>query len=168
MQKKKGPKPSPHKRYPGYGIDELNSPQRRDELAKAPHVGLVPLFMPCLSKAEYMGGATLEHLSVFIRDDIIMWAFSYETYTEFFKQNDTPIGQDLILLPEAGGDTRCDMATLREQSATAQEDRIAAILQLQAADTLEQRNMITTIRKARALLLLNDNHSMAEWRQLSE
>eukprot|EP00959_Pyramimonas_sp_CCMP1952_P449133 9404521-Pyramimonas_sp.AAC.1 len=68
--------------------------------------------MPCLNKAEYMGGATFEHLSVFIRDDIMMWAFSYESYTEFFKQNDIPIGQDLIILPEANGDTRCDMATL--------------------------------------------------------
>eukprot|EP00959_Pyramimonas_sp_CCMP1952_P474043 9502769-Pyramimonas_sp.AAC.1 len=124
--------------------------------------------MPCLNRAEYMGGATLGHLSVFIRDDIMMWAFSYETYAEFFKQNDSPIGQDLVLVPEAGGDTRCDMATLREQSANAQDDRIAAILQLETADTLEQRNMITTIRKAKALLLLSDNHSMVEWRQLNE
>eukprot|EP00959_Pyramimonas_sp_CCMP1952_P453183 9467820-Pyramimonas_sp.AAC.1 len=61
MQRKKGSTANQHKRYPGYGMDELNSPQRRDELAKASHVGLMPLFTPCLNKAEYMGGATLEH-----------------------------------------------------------------------------------------------------------
>eukprot|EP00959_Pyramimonas_sp_CCMP1952_P095959 2006259-Pyramimonas_sp.AAC.1 len=33
--KKKGAKGGDHKRYPGHGIDELNSPTRRDELAKA-------------------------------------------------------------------------------------------------------------------------------------
>eukprot|EP00959_Pyramimonas_sp_CCMP1952_P178939 3740768-Pyramimonas_sp.AAC.1 len=128
MHKKKGSTAKYHKRYPGYGIDELNNPKRRDELAKASHVGLIPLFMPCLDKAEYLGGATLEHLA-----------------------NDTPIGPDLILLPEAGGDARCDMATLRDQSAKAQENRIAAILQLQTEGTVDQRNMITMIRKARAL-----------------
>eukprot|EP00959_Pyramimonas_sp_CCMP1952_P176661 3692448-Pyramimonas_sp.AAC.1 len=91
MQGKTGSTAKDHKRYPGYGIDELNNPKRRDELAKASHVGLAPLFMPCLNKAEYLGGATLEHLSVFIRDDIMMWALSHENYKEFFQQNDAPI-----------------------------------------------------------------------------
>eukprot|EP00959_Pyramimonas_sp_CCMP1952_P306195 6408082-Pyramimonas_sp.AAC.1 len=84
--------------------------------------------MPCLNRAECMGGATLEHLSAIIRDDIMMWVFSFGNYKEWFKQNDTPIGQDCILLPEVGGDTRCDMAHLRGQRTQAQEDRIKAIL----------------------------------------
>eukprot|EP00959_Pyramimonas_sp_CCMP1952_P418767 8772487-Pyramimonas_sp.AAC.1 len=41
MHKKKGAQGGDHKRYPGYGIDELNSPTRRDELAKASNVGPV-------------------------------------------------------------------------------------------------------------------------------
>eukprot|EP00959_Pyramimonas_sp_CCMP1952_P020615 435091-Pyramimonas_sp.AAC.1 len=68
--------------------------------------------MPCLNRAECIGGATLEHLSTAIRDYIMMWAFSFGNYKEWFKQNDTAIGQDCIILPEAGGDTRCDMAQL--------------------------------------------------------
>eukprot|EP00959_Pyramimonas_sp_CCMP1952_P013593 286870-Pyramimonas_sp.AAC.1 len=72
LQKKKGAKGGYHKKYPGYGIDELNSPSRRDELAKASNAGLVPLFIPCLNKAESMGGATLEHFATMIRDDIMM------------------------------------------------------------------------------------------------
>eukprot|EP00959_Pyramimonas_sp_CCMP1952_P092601 1937992-Pyramimonas_sp.AAC.1 len=68
--------------------------------------------MPCLNRAECMGGATLEHLPTIIRDDIMMWAFSLGNHKEWFKQNDTPIGQYGIQLPEAGGDTRCDMAEL--------------------------------------------------------
>eukprot|EP00959_Pyramimonas_sp_CCMP1952_P156639 3275691-Pyramimonas_sp.AAC.1 len=63
MHPRKGPKPAAHKKYPRHGIDELNGPQQRDALAKASNVGLVPLFMPCLNRAEYIGGATLEHLS---------------------------------------------------------------------------------------------------------
>eukprot|EP00959_Pyramimonas_sp_CCMP1952_P087468 1830224-Pyramimonas_sp.AAC.1 len=59
----KGAKGGYHNKYPGYGIDEPNSPTRRDELAKASNVGPVPLFTPCLNKAECMGGATLEHLA---------------------------------------------------------------------------------------------------------
>eukprot|EP00959_Pyramimonas_sp_CCMP1952_P173597 3627627-Pyramimonas_sp.AAC.1 len=62
-----------------------------------------------------MGGATI------IRDDIMMWAFSFGNYKEWFKQNDAPVGQDCIQLPEAGGDTRCDMAELREQRTQTQE-----------------------------------------------
>eukprot|EP00959_Pyramimonas_sp_CCMP1952_P156486 3272782-Pyramimonas_sp.AAC.1 len=124
--------------------------------------------MPCLNRAEYMGGAALEHLSTFIHDDIMMWAFSLGNYKEWFKRNDTPIGQDCIRLPEAGGDTRCDMAQLREQPAKAQDNRIAAILESQFESTLEQRNMIIMIHKARALSLMDDNHSMAEWRKLNE
>eukprot|EP00959_Pyramimonas_sp_CCMP1952_P173564 3626820-Pyramimonas_sp.AAC.1 len=50
MHKKKGDKAEDFKRY----------------------VGLVPLFIPCLNKAEHMGGATLEHLATMIRDDIMM------------------------------------------------------------------------------------------------
>eukprot|EP00959_Pyramimonas_sp_CCMP1952_P153188 3204476-Pyramimonas_sp.AAC.1 len=68
-----------------------------------------------------MGGATLEHLSTIFRDDIMMWVFSLGNYKEWFKQNDTPIGQYCILLPEAGGDTRFDMAQLREQRTQTQE-----------------------------------------------
>eukprot|EP00959_Pyramimonas_sp_CCMP1952_P357698 7489480-Pyramimonas_sp.AAC.1 len=60
------------------------------------------------------------------------------------------------------------MAKLREQPARAQDNRIAAILQSQFGSTLEQRNMILMIRKARALSLMNDNHSMTEWRKLNE
>eukprot|EP00959_Pyramimonas_sp_CCMP1952_P094591 1978784-Pyramimonas_sp.AAC.1 len=89
-----------------------------------------------------MGGATLEHLSIFIRGDFVMWALSYGNYKEFFKLNDAPIGQDCIPLPEAGGDTRCGMAKLREQPARAHDNRIAAILQSEFETTLEQRNMI--------------------------
>eukprot|EP00959_Pyramimonas_sp_CCMP1952_P378505 7929029-Pyramimonas_sp.AAC.1 len=62
-----------------------------------------------------MGGATLEHLSTIIRDDIMMWAFLFGNYKEWFKQNDTPIGQDCIQWPEAGGDTRYGMEELRNQ-----------------------------------------------------
>eukprot|EP00959_Pyramimonas_sp_CCMP1952_P117083 2447449-Pyramimonas_sp.AAC.1 len=62
--------------------------------------------MPCLNRAEYIGGAALEHLSTVLRGDIMMWAFSFCNYKERFKQNDAAIGQDCILLPEAGGDTR--------------------------------------------------------------
>eukprot|EP00959_Pyramimonas_sp_CCMP1952_P349444 7322060-Pyramimonas_sp.AAC.1 len=62
--------------------------------------------MPCLNRAEYMGGATLEQLSTMIRDDIMMWAFCFGKYKEWFRQNDAPIGQDCVQLPEAGGDTR--------------------------------------------------------------
>eukprot|EP00959_Pyramimonas_sp_CCMP1952_P380910 7980746-Pyramimonas_sp.AAC.1 len=58
----------------------------------------------------------------------MMWAFSFGNYKERFKQNDAAIGQDCIILPGAGGDTRCDMAQLREQRMQAQENRIAAIL----------------------------------------
>eukprot|EP00959_Pyramimonas_sp_CCMP1952_P058417 1220260-Pyramimonas_sp.AAC.1 len=32
---KKGSKAAPRNKYPGYGIDELNSPHQRDALAKA-------------------------------------------------------------------------------------------------------------------------------------
>eukprot|EP00959_Pyramimonas_sp_CCMP1952_P337042 7057807-Pyramimonas_sp.AAC.1 len=60
------------------------------------------------------------------------------------------------------------MAKLREQPARAQDNRIAAILESQFESTLEQRNMILRIRKARALSLMDDNHSMAEWRKLNE
>eukprot|EP00959_Pyramimonas_sp_CCMP1952_P374763 7848728-Pyramimonas_sp.AAC.1 len=91
--------------------------------------------MPCLNEAECLGGAALEHLAILIRGDIMMRAFSLENHIEFFKQNDAAVGQDLILLPEAGGDTRCDMATLRDQAAKAQEDCIAAILKLQTEGT---------------------------------
>eukprot|EP00959_Pyramimonas_sp_CCMP1952_P361251 7565638-Pyramimonas_sp.AAC.1 len=52
---KKGSKANPHKKYPGHGIDEFNSPQQRDALAKASNVGLVPLFMPCLNAAGVHG-----------------------------------------------------------------------------------------------------------------
>eukprot|EP00959_Pyramimonas_sp_CCMP1952_P095513 1996993-Pyramimonas_sp.AAC.1 len=61
MQPKKGAKSANHKKYPTHGIDELNNAQRREDLAKTSNVALVPLFMPCLNRAEYMGGATLEH-----------------------------------------------------------------------------------------------------------
>eukprot|EP00959_Pyramimonas_sp_CCMP1952_P350476 7342871-Pyramimonas_sp.AAC.1 len=61
MQAKKGAKSAKHKKYPTYGIDELNTAHKREDLAKASNVALVPLFMPCLNRAEYMGGATLEH-----------------------------------------------------------------------------------------------------------
>eukprot|EP00959_Pyramimonas_sp_CCMP1952_P097911 2046241-Pyramimonas_sp.AAC.1 len=40
MHKKKGDKAKDFKRYPGYGIDELNSPTRRGELAQVANVGL--------------------------------------------------------------------------------------------------------------------------------
>eukprot|EP00959_Pyramimonas_sp_CCMP1952_P430779 9021739-Pyramimonas_sp.AAC.1 len=63
MHPRKGSTAAMHKKYPSYGTDELNSPQQRDALAKASNVGLVPPFMPCLNRAEYIGGATLEHLS---------------------------------------------------------------------------------------------------------
>eukprot|EP00959_Pyramimonas_sp_CCMP1952_P382366 8012131-Pyramimonas_sp.AAC.1 len=76
MHPKKGSTAAKHKTYPSHGIDELNSPQKRDVLATASNVGLVPLFMSCLNRAECMRGATLEHLSTIIRDDILMWAFS--------------------------------------------------------------------------------------------
>eukprot|EP00959_Pyramimonas_sp_CCMP1952_P258088 5394261-Pyramimonas_sp.AAC.1 len=98
-----------------------------------------------------MGGAILEHLSAIIRDDIVMWAFSVGNYKEWFKQNDTPIGQYCIQLPEAGGGTRCDMAELCEQRTQTQESRTTAILNNQFEPTLEQRNMIKMIREARGL-----------------
>eukprot|EP00959_Pyramimonas_sp_CCMP1952_P026663 559463-Pyramimonas_sp.AAC.1 len=60
------------------------------------------------------------------------------------------------------------MAQLREQPAKAQDNRIAAILDSQFGSTLEQRNMITMVRKARALSLMDDNHSVAESRKLNE
>eukprot|EP00959_Pyramimonas_sp_CCMP1952_P197211 4124204-Pyramimonas_sp.AAC.1 len=63
MHPKKGSKAPTYKKYPTRGIDELSSPQKRDVLAKASNVGLVPLFMPCLNRAGCIGGATLEHLS---------------------------------------------------------------------------------------------------------
>eukprot|EP00959_Pyramimonas_sp_CCMP1952_P279409 5841507-Pyramimonas_sp.AAC.1 len=84
--------------------------------------------MPCHNRAEYIVGATLEHLSTVIRDDIILWAFSFGNYKGWFKQNDAAVGQDCILLSEAGGDTRCDMAHLRDQRTQAQENRVAAFL----------------------------------------
>eukprot|EP00959_Pyramimonas_sp_CCMP1952_P255046 5327188-Pyramimonas_sp.AAC.1 len=115
-----------------------------------------------------MGGATLEHLATAIRDDIMMWAFSHEDYKAFFKRNDTPVGQDLILLPEADGDTRCDVQTLRARAAQVQEERIAQFLQLQTEGTVEQRVMIGPIRQARALLYCDDNASVAEWRKRNE
>eukprot|EP00959_Pyramimonas_sp_CCMP1952_P270497 5655041-Pyramimonas_sp.AAC.1 len=63
-----------------------------------------------------MGGATLEHLSTIIRDDIMMWAFSFGNYSEWFRQNDTPMGQDCVRLPEAGyDDIRYGMEELRKQ-----------------------------------------------------
>eukprot|EP00959_Pyramimonas_sp_CCMP1952_P462881 9483974-Pyramimonas_sp.AAC.1 len=92
----------------------------------------------------------------------MMWAFSHEDYKEFFAQNDAPVGQDLIVLPEAGGDTRCDMQTLRARAAAVQEERVAQVLQLQTTATVEQRMMIGTIRQARALLYCSDNASVAE------
>eukprot|EP00959_Pyramimonas_sp_CCMP1952_P436809 9146151-Pyramimonas_sp.AAC.1 len=80
MHPKKGSKAAKHKKYPIHGTDELNSPRKRDHLAKVSNVGLVPLFMPCHNRAECMGGATLEHLSTITRDDIMMWAFSFGNY----------------------------------------------------------------------------------------
>eukprot|EP00959_Pyramimonas_sp_CCMP1952_P107692 2251779-Pyramimonas_sp.AAC.1 len=90
---KKGSQTAPRKKCPGYGVDGLSSPQQRDALARASNIGLVPLFVPRLNRAEYMGGATLEHLSIFISDDIMARAFSHGNVKEWFKQNDTPIGQ---------------------------------------------------------------------------
>eukprot|EP00959_Pyramimonas_sp_CCMP1952_P418095 8759516-Pyramimonas_sp.AAC.1 len=112
MHPKKGAKGAKHKEYPSHGIDELNSAQKREHFAKVSNVALVPLFMPRLNRAEFMGGAPLEHLSTIIRDDIMMWAFSLGNYKQLFKQNDAPIGQYCIKLPEAGGDTRYGMAEL--------------------------------------------------------
>eukprot|EP00959_Pyramimonas_sp_CCMP1952_P291063 6088511-Pyramimonas_sp.AAC.1 len=60
------------------------------------------------------------------------------------------------------------MAQLREQPAKAQDNRIAAILESQFESTLEQRNMIIMIRKARGLSLMHHNHSITEWRKLNE
>eukprot|EP00959_Pyramimonas_sp_CCMP1952_P020827 439287-Pyramimonas_sp.AAC.1 len=40
MHPRKGSKAAPHKKYPSYGSDELNSPQQRDALARASNVGL--------------------------------------------------------------------------------------------------------------------------------
>eukprot|EP00959_Pyramimonas_sp_CCMP1952_P273355 5713560-Pyramimonas_sp.AAC.1 len=71
MQPKKGAKSAKHKKYPTFGIDELNAAQKRIDLANASNTALVPLFRPCLNRAEYVGGATLEHLSTIIRDDIM-------------------------------------------------------------------------------------------------
>eukprot|EP00959_Pyramimonas_sp_CCMP1952_P205544 4298278-Pyramimonas_sp.AAC.1 len=71
MQPKKGTKSAKHKKYPTYCTDELNNAQKREDLAKASNVARVPLFMQCLNRAEAMGGATLEHLSTMIRDDIM-------------------------------------------------------------------------------------------------
>eukprot|EP00959_Pyramimonas_sp_CCMP1952_P448897 9399728-Pyramimonas_sp.AAC.1 len=63
-----------------------------------------------------------------IRDDIMMWAFSFGNYREWFRQNDTPIGQDCVRLPEADGDTRYGMEELRNQRFETQETRTTAIL----------------------------------------
>eukprot|EP00959_Pyramimonas_sp_CCMP1952_P032215 676137-Pyramimonas_sp.AAC.1 len=60
------------------------------------------------------------------------------------------------------------MAQLREQRTQTQENRIAAILANQFGSTLEQRNVILMIRKARGLSLMNDNASIKEWRELNE
>eukprot|EP00959_Pyramimonas_sp_CCMP1952_P026362 553523-Pyramimonas_sp.AAC.1 len=81
----------------------------------------------------------------------MVWAVSFGNYKEWFKQNDAPIGQYGIQVPEAGGDTRCDMAELREQRTQTQESRTTAILNNQCESTLEQRNMIKMIREARGL-----------------
>eukprot|EP00959_Pyramimonas_sp_CCMP1952_P106450 2225466-Pyramimonas_sp.AAC.1 len=96
-----------------------------------------------------MVGAALEHLATMVRDDIMIWAFSHVDYKEFFKQNDTPVGQDLIQLPEAGGDTRCDMQMFRSRAATVQEERITHILLMQTSATLDQREMIAKIPSPR-------------------
>eukprot|EP00959_Pyramimonas_sp_CCMP1952_P151622 3172441-Pyramimonas_sp.AAC.1 len=87
MHKKRCAKAGDYKRHPGHGIDELNSPTRRGELARAARV---------------------------------------------------------------------------------QEGRLAQVLQLRTAATVEQRVMIGTIRQARALLYCNDNASVADWRKKNE
>eukprot|EP00959_Pyramimonas_sp_CCMP1952_P444869 9315124-Pyramimonas_sp.AAC.1 len=77
MQKQGRDRANNSQSYPGYGIDKLNSPTRRGELAETSNGGLVPLVVPCLSRSERMMGAALEHLATMVPDDIMMWAFSH-------------------------------------------------------------------------------------------
>eukprot|EP00959_Pyramimonas_sp_CCMP1952_P001762 36203-Pyramimonas_sp.AAC.1 len=63
-----------------------------------------------------------------IRDDIMMLAFSFGNYKEWFRQNDAPIGHDCVQLPEAGGDTRYGMEALRNQRTQTQDTRATVVL----------------------------------------
>eukprot|EP00959_Pyramimonas_sp_CCMP1952_P278351 5819528-Pyramimonas_sp.AAC.1 len=41
-----------------------------------------------------------------MRDDIIFWALSRDNYKRYWLERDAPLGWDLPLLPEAGGNAR--------------------------------------------------------------
>eukprot|EP00959_Pyramimonas_sp_CCMP1952_P419668 8790423-Pyramimonas_sp.AAC.1 len=60
------------------------------------------------------------------------------------------------------------MAQLRDQRTQTQESRITAILANQFESTLVQRNMITMVRNARGLMMMNGRASIKEWRKLNE
>ena len=92
------------------GLDELNSHANRRPLSLCCGPAYVPILCPYVNSYAYARGATLENMSIWARDDIILWAIQYPNYTEHWSTYDVPIGEGLPGLPEAGCNA-CD--TLR-------------------------------------------------------
>eukprot|EP00959_Pyramimonas_sp_CCMP1952_P287041 6002792-Pyramimonas_sp.AAC.1 len=63
---------------------------------------------------QCQASATLEGFATWMRDDILCWVLSRPNYKRFWLECDAPIGCDLPLLPEAGGNTRAQPAAARE------------------------------------------------------
>eukprot|EP00959_Pyramimonas_sp_CCMP1952_P096382 2014886-Pyramimonas_sp.AAC.1 len=89
-----------------------------------------------------------------MRDDILFWALSHDNYKRYWLEHDTPIGCDLPLLPEAGGDTRTlEPAAAREANHTTQRRRLDGIMASNDPANEEHKQIISHVRRARALYM---------------
>ena len=152
------------------GVDQLCCHANRTQLASETDACWVPVCHPYIAKWEMQKGATLEHLATWARDDVMLWAFSYPDYTTYFRTHDTPVGNGLPPLPEAGGNASdrvsfVDPKQARQIVHDELNERLDAILATTDSANEEQRDMIKKIREARACLLADQKKL---WRQLNE
>ena len=116
----------------------------------------------------------MEHFSTMMRDDILMWALSHPNYTTWFKTHDTPLGCGLPPLPEIHhqqgeeGDVTENLHDLRQRLQQEQDARIEQILATTDDANLVQRQVITLIRRVRALQLASDKDNQKKWREANE